>query len=365
MNTLFKKYKPKLTPLGAVAIFLSLWGCLAVYNATFYLEVPYYFVGKQVLWLIVGVFVLMILSGFSEAMMKRLAAIAVLPVYLVLTAVLFYGIKINGMRGWFSFNGIFLQPSELAKPLFVLLLALVAEKTEPFRKDWRRGYLPLLGVLIVWVVPIFFQPDFGAIIVYVMGFTAICWCLRVRVVYLLTTLGALVPVLFLLFRMHPYTAARLQGFLNPQAHAGTTGWHIIQFQNALASGGIFGRSMGHGMYSKAYLPLSYSDSMFACLGESLGFVGLLPIILLLFGWMLYGYWRFSLTETIFRSSVIIGISFMIGGQALLHLSVNLGLCPVTGLTLPLLSYGGSSLVSTLAAVGILEACSGSQSITAE
>ncbi len=343
------------TPVTATALVLSLFGCLAIYNATWHLAVPYHFVLRQLAWILVSSLVLLLTAGVSYSFFRRYFVYFAVPAYFLLWAVLICGIRINGMRGWYAWHGVLMQPSELAKPAFVLSLAFLLSKTEAHRQTLSRGFLPVFFLAACWILPIALQPDFGAVMLYGMTFAALFWCAGGRTSHFAGVAVIMIPLLLLVFKLNPYLRARFIGFIDPQLYAETSGWHIIQFQNTLASGGLFGRSLGKGIWSQTYLPLGYSDSMFATIGEAMGFVGLLPIIGIIVVWMLYG-WRKAAEhqDDAFRSATILGISMMLGGQALVHLSVNLGLMPPTGLTLPLFSYGGSSLLATFMALGIVE-----------
>ena len=342
------------TPVGVICIALSLWGCLAIYNATYHLSPSYRFAGRQFVWLLIGAAALVAASGLDRRFYRRhilfIAAAAYLPLWLVLA----YGIRINGMRGWFAYRGVFLQPSELAKPVFVLCLALVLHCTREHRGEWLRGYLPAVLLFVLWCIPIALEPDFGALLVYGLAFAGVYWCMDGRLTHLALSGLAAVPVFVLVLQRHRYVLARFAAFLNPEAHAQQAGWHLIQCRRALACGGLAGRSWGHGGWSQAYLPLGYSDSIFASVAEAVGFVGVLPIILCIFAWGVYGHAEVRKADDGFVQAVILGMVIMLAGQAFIHLSVNLGLVPPTGVTLPLISYGGSSLLATLAAVGIVE-----------
>jgi len=137
-------------------------------------------------------------------------------------------------------------------------------------------------------------------------------------------------------------------------HAQTTGWHLIQFRRSLAAGGLLGRSPESGLWSSAYLPLSYSDSIFASTAELIGFVGVMPLLLLILGWVVYAHYHACRAANLHSAGMIMGLAAMLAGQAFIHLSVNLGLLPPTGITLPLISYGGSSLLATTLAIGVVE-----------
>ncbi len=346
-----------ITPVALLCLGISLVGCLAIYNATFHLQHPFEFVGRQMVWLLLATLTLFLTSGMPADSLRRvlpwLAGIA----YLLLWSVLHFGIRINGMQGWYAWNGIFLQPSEIGKPFFIISLALLMEHTAAERQNCRRGYLPLLGLLGAWTLPIALQPDFGALLIYAMAFALVYACGGGRLKFLVLTFVAGLPVAILTVLSIPYVRNRFLGFLHPQQYADSAGWHIIQFQRTLASGGFSGKSWGKGVWSQTYLPFGYSDSIFATIGESIGFIGLIPFVLVLILWTWYGYRRARAAANYFAALVIIGMVSILTSQAFIHLSVNLGMFPPTGITLPLISYGGSSLLATVLCVGIVESIS--------
>ena len=355
LNGIVPRSRPTLTPAGLFCLCLSLWGCVAIYSATSHLSRSHWFVGRQLVWVALGAAALLFTSGMPQQAIRRALPILAAGSYSALWLVLIFGIRINGMRGWFAWRGIFVQPSEIGKPIFVLALAAVLTREGNPIDDWRKAYLPALAVAALWGLPIALQPDFGALLIYGFTFAAMYWVLGGRPSYIVATVLAAVPLGLVALQQHPYLQRRLAGFLNPGAHAETEGWHVLQCQRAFASGGGLGRSFENGRWAQAYLPLGHSDSVFASAAEAVGFVGVLPVVLLILVWVIYGYRRAEACDSRFASAVIIGIVTMLAGQALIHLSVNLGLFPPTGITLPLISYGGSSLIATLTSVGVVEA----------
>jgi cell division protein FtsW len=334
---------------------VSLWGCWAIYNASRSGDSGRNFAARQGLWVGLGAAALLICASLPPRFYRRglpwLAAAAYAPLLLVLVL----GIRINGMRGWFAWHGYFLQPSELAKPIYVLSLAWLLDRTAAQRAAWGRGFLPVLLLVALWGLPIALQPDFGSLLVYLLTFLLLYWGFDGRLRHLLASGLAVLPALAFVLWRHPYVLRRITGFLNPEQAAQSSGWHILQFRRTLASGGLFGRAWEDGLWSSAYLPLGYSDSVFASTAEKIGFVGTLPLLVLILALALYGHYHACRTTDRFRAASIFGITGMLVLQAFVHLSVNLGLMPPTGITLPLISYGGSSLISTMMAFGIVEA----------
>ena len=344
-----------LTPAGLVALFLGLWGCLAVYNATFHLAQPLAFVLRQGVWLLLGVTGLLLLArAGAGAALRRALPWAAGAAYAALWLVLHFGVRVNGMQGWFAWGGVFVQPAELAKPVYVLTLAWVLERTQPWRREFWRGFLPPLGCLAAWLLPLVLEPDFGTALIYALTFAALYWAMGGRFRDLLLLAAAALPVTAAVLWWKPYIWQRFAGFLFPDRYAASFGWHVQQFQHAVAAGGLTGQSWGKGRWSESFLPLGYSDSMFATLAESIGFLGVLPLLLLLLAWVWHGCREARRCPDVFRAAALLGMVSLLAIQGLVHLSVNLGLMPPTGITLPFLSYGGSSLLSAFLMIGIAE-----------
>jgi cell division protein FtsW len=268
--------------------------------------------------------------------------------------VLLAGIRINGMRGWFAWGGVFFQPSEICKPLFVLGSTVILLRHRPRGPEGRPGLLPVAGCAAAWLIPLGLQPDFGAVLVYGVTLVILYWCLGGRFRHLLIGAAAGAVGAGLTLWRYPYVRRRFVAFLNPDQYASGSGWHMLQFRRSLAAGGWFGNSWEMGSWSRAYLPLGHSDSVFANMAELVGFVGLMPFVILILAWVLYAHSRACKCSNMTNAGVIFGLGALVAGQAFIHLSVNLGLLPPTGITLPLVSYGGSSLVATMIAFGMLE-----------
>jgi len=344
----------RFTPAGMIYLFVSLWGCLAVYSVTRHLTPSYWFAARQMVWVAIGVVALLLSSARDTQFYRGITFWWAAVAYLLLLAVLPFGIRINGMRGWFAWRGVFFQPSEFSKPVFVLCLARVMERSAAHRSEWFRGYFPCLLCVIVWALPVTAQPDFGVLLVYGLAFGAMYWSLGGPPLHLFATALAAIPAVLAVCWRYPYVQRRFVAFLNPQKYANSSGWHLIQFQRTLASGGLFGRPWSSGRWAQGYLPLGYSDSIFASIAEATGFFGVLPIVVLTVALVAYGCYVSHRSHSLFRAGATVGLVAMISGQALIHLSVNLGLMPPTGITLPMISYGGSSLVSSLLALGVIE-----------
>ncbi len=346
-----------ITPVTVVGVLLGLGGCLAILNATAHEARPFAFAGRQVLWLAAAMCGMVLAAALPAGFYRRAVIGVALAAYLPLWGVLYFGVRVNGMHGWFSWDSLFVQPSEIAKPVFVLALAYVLQVTENRRREFLRGFLPVLVLLALWAVPLALEPDFGAVLVYGLTCAAVVWGAGGRLLHIGLSAVAAVPLAAGVLVWKPYVLQRVQGFLQTERYADSLGWHIVQFERTVVSGGVLGQSLGRGPWTQLFLPLGYSDSVFATLAEAIGFCGVVPLILLIVVWGVYGFRRVRAAPDTFTASAILGLVTMLMIQSLVHLSVNVGLLPPTGITFPLISYGGSSLVASLAAIGMVQSLS--------
>lgn len=334
--------------IAGLLFLLGLWGCMAIYNATLLNASPFYFVSRQFFWLLLGLTLLVGCARIPFRWYRDHMKVIVPAAFLLLVMVLPLGVQINGMRGWYSVGQFMMQPSELAKPFFLLSLCIWGER---FGGGLKR-FGGMLGITLVWLVPVVLQPDFGTAAVYLAGFVIVYW-LSGGVFWPLAVLpAALAPGVIYVLAARPYVMRRFEGFLTPLADPGGSGWHVLQFQYTLARGGFSGMSWGKAVWANCYLPLPHSDSVFASITESLGIVGAMPVIFI-FGLLVFAFVKLALlTENRERRTYVAAFGCLVAVQALLHISVNVTILPPTGLTLPVLSYGGSSLIATMIGAGI-------------
>ena len=332
-----------------VLFMMGLWGCLAIYSASGFSEHPFKYAGRQLLWLIIGILVLIISSKIKFRFYEKNIIIIGIIAYISLFGVLINGTSFNGMKGWYNLGICLLQPSEIIKPIYILTLSTIFKNNTTSKKTII--FLPLLTLL--WAIPIILQPDFGTLTVYIFGAFAVYLLAGGQKRYLLCL--ALLGAIFALYIFYTksYVAARITGYLNPNAHPNGSGWHILQLQYALARGGISGTSWGKALWSNNYLPLAYSDSSFASLTESIGFIGALPVILGFTTLAIAGYKLSQKAKSKSYEIFIFSATTLITAQAFIHMSVNVALLPPTGITLPLFSYGGSSMISTMLCFGMI------------
>lgn len=333
----------------SILFLMGLWGCLAIYNATVFSDAPFLYAGKQLLWLFIGLIVLWVTTMVPFAIYQKYQWYLIGFAFFLLVLVLIIGIRVNGMRGWFDLGFGYFQPSEFSKPFFILSLCAVAK----ISKTQVKLFFYLAAVTLIWSIPLVLQPDFGTLLIYLSGFLAVYLLAGGKIIYLLPAFLASIPAAIVVYRQKPYVAARIAGFLDPEKTASGAGWHILQFQYTMARGGFSGQSWGKSLWANAYLPLSYSDSAFASLVEAIGFVGTIPV-LIGFCALAYAGYRLSLqVKDDFKKILICSMPILISVQALVHMSVNVTMFPATGITLPIFSYGGSSLLSIMLSFGII------------
>ena len=257
----------------------------------------------------------------------------------------------NHMKGWFHTGWFSIQPSEFCKPIFCLALCWFCHEKIQEEDSELKAYLKYLGLALPFIILIAIQPDFGTTLIYLVLTFAIYWLFGGKGKYILISLLAFIPALVMILYRHPYVMRRLQGFWNPEAHSSGAGFHLIQLERSLASGGFWGQSLGKGLWSQGYLPLTHNDSIFASFCEATGFIGGFVLVLVfILALRMANNKRMRMQNKLYGNSLFI-LVFCISFQAFIHISVNVQLLPPTGITLPFFSYGGSSLVSSFLIIG--------------
>lgn len=356
-----KRYRAKLRFLPprfdflllGIILTLTLFGVLMVYDASVVeafrdFSDKYYFARLQMMWALIGFAGLFIASFIPLKLIKTLALPFFAFTVILLIAVLIPGVgsQVQGARRWISFGSFNLQPSEIVKLGFIVYLATWLEKRQHF---W--PFVILLSIILVLVMA---QPDLGTSVILMSTGMSMYFLSGAP----LGSLALLAVTGFAgglgLILVSPYRKERLLTFLNP-----TTGdplgasYHIRQVLIALGSGGLLGLGVGRSRQKYEYLPEATTDSIFAVMAEEVGFVGAV-IVIALFLWLIFRGFRIARNaQDPFSGLLASGITAWIGIQALLNLSAMVALVPLTGIPLPFISYGGSSLVTLLTAAGLL------------
>jgi cell division protein FtsW len=339
---------------------LSCFGLVVVLSASSVASItadgsPWSLFEKQVLWTLIGVVVFVPASRIELATVRRFAVPFALATTILLLVVLAPGIGqiTSGSSRWLGAGPIRIQPSELAKLAFAIFAAdLVARRYD--RRDQRRAIVyPLLGALVVMAMLIVRQPDMGtAVVLCLIGVAVLvgggieCGIL-LRIFVVFAAAGAIVALAV------PYRRARLLSFLNPFAHASTTGYQVAQSLTTLGSGHLTGTGLGGSPAKWGFLPNAWTDFVFAIIGNELGLIGSLVVLVAfgLFAWL--GLRIAARTPDRFAGLLATGITCWIVAQALINIGGVVDVIPETGIPLPFLSSGGASLVVVFAAVGLL------------
>ena len=352
-----KKYN-KLLLLAVILI--SLFGLLMIYSssniwAEYKYNDPYKYLKSQAIFLIIGYILMIIISKFPYQNYKKLANIIFLTCTIMLILVLIPGIGTvrNGSRSWFGIGSLGLQPSEFTKlGLIIFTSKYLANNTKEL-KDIKKGVLPILGVLFLIFGLIMLEPDFGTGVVIVMTIIVLLFISGVKMNFfikigILGLIGIIVLIL-----IAPYRLERIVSFINPWTDPLGSGFQIIQSLYAIGPGGLLGLGFGNSIQKHFYLPEPQTDFIFAIISEEFGFLGIL-IVATLFITIIYSGLKISKKgQDNFGKFLSFGITFGLAFQTILNLMVVVGLLPVTGVTLPFLSYGGSSLLISLINMGIL------------
>jgi rod shape determining protein RodA len=341
--------------LGIVLV-IALIGILNLYSATAKIEtvgVPYYL--KQIFWLLIGLAVMVTIAFVEYRFYSDFAYIVYSVALFLLIVVLVYGIITSGAQRWVRIGPLSFQPSEFVKISFILALAKFFHRP-PDRKGYSLKQLPLPFLLLLLpMVLILKQPDLGTAIILLLVFFSVLIFVKIRWSSLLTiglTGAAAVPLLWSLLK--EYQKRRIVTFFNPDLDPLGAGYHLIQSKIAVGSGGIIGKGFLKGTQSKlGFLPEQQTDFIFSALGEEWGLIGSLLVIGLYMALILLGLRIAVQAKDRFSAILAFGVVAMLFWHVFINIGMVLGMMPVVGIPLPLLSYGGSFIVSTLIGVGFL------------
>ncbi len=310
---------------------------------------------KQALFVLFGFLAMFGVMAIDYRVLKKLAKPLFLVSLLALVVVLLPGVahEAGGAKRWLRLGGFNFQPSELIKVALVIYLADFITRRAPYLKDFWRGFAPPTAVLGVTVALILLQPDLGTavslvVLTFTMLFVAGC-----RMRHILYSIVAALPALYFLVFSVPYRRARIMIFLNPWLDPRGSGFQIIQSQIALGTGGWWGVGLGQGKQKLFYLPAAHTDFIFSIIGEELGLLGT-GCVILLFVYLIISMARVAWQiRDPFGKMICVGVLTLIAFSSATNIGVSMGALPTKGLPLPFISYGGSSLIFYMIAVGLL------------
>ncbi|OBG22843.1 cell division protein FtsW [Mycolicibacterium celeriflavum] len=316
---------------------------------------PWVVFGKQVLWTVVGLFAFYLALRVPIQLMRTLAfsGFAITIVLLILVLIPGIGTVSNGSRGWFVVAGLSMQPSELAKIAFAIWGAHLLAARRMEQASLKEMLIPLVPAAFVALALIVAQPDLGQTVSLGIILLGLLWYAGLPLRVFVSSLFMVVVSAAVLAMAEGYRSARVQSWLNPAADAQGSGYQARQARFALANGGVFGDGLGQGAAKWNYLPNAHNDFIFAIIGEELGFIGAAGL-LCLFGLFAYTGMRIARRSADpFLRLLTATATLWIMGQVFINVGYVVGLLPVTGLQLPLISAGGTSTATTLLMIGIM------------
>ncbi len=341
-------------------ISLIIFGIIMIYStsyiwAEYRYNDPYKYIKSQTLFFIVGLIIMLFLTKIDYKIYEKKANLIILVCFLLLGLVLIPGIGIirNGSRSWFGIGSFGIQPSEFAKLGLIIYVAKYLKDNQKIIKDVKKGLFPLLMIIGIFFLLIMLEPDFGSAMVIVLTLIIMIFISGVKITFFIK-LGfiGLLGIIGLI-AIAPYRLLRIISYLNPWSDPLGSGYQIIQSLYAIGPGGLLGQGFLHSRQKQFYLPEPQTDFIFSIISEEFGFLGIL-IITMAFAFIFYHIIKICLnTHDLFAKYLTFGLGIGIIVQALLNISVVIGLIPVTGVTLPFLSYGGSSLLVSMISIGII------------
>jgi cell division protein FtsW len=351
------------TALTVVVVVLTLIGLVMSFSASFVDAAeegdPFGVFRRQLVWVLLGIPAFALTASLDHRVWRRLAwpllAGSLLGLLLVLTPV---GVERFGSTRWLGFGPLVVQPTEIAKLALLLWLSDVLERKRPRDGSLQRTdhlLVPAVPVFLVMAVLVLLQPDLGTTILLGLIVGAVLWIegLPGRIVGGLAFVGSVAVAILAV--VEPYRFARIAGWLHPEEDPLGNGYQLLQSLYAMADGGWFGHGLGASRGKYNFIPNPETDFIFAIIGEELGLVGSIILVALFVAILHLGLKVAYLAPDPFGRTVAAALTAWIVGQAFINIGTVIGLLPITGVTLPLVSVGGSSMVSTLTALGILVA----------
>jgi len=312
-----------------------------------------FFLKRQGIWLLLGMTALWWGARTDYRWLRRYTYPLLALSIGLLIAVLLVGVEINAARRWFQIGPLSFQPAELAKLSLIAYLAYSLGKKKAKVRTFAVGFVPHLLVCAVMMALLLMQPDLGSSIILGATTLTLLFVAGTKISYILLAVLAAAPVAYHLIVGTPWRLQRFMAFFNPEAFSQGVAYQCIQARIALGSGGTTGLGLGEGKQQLGYMPEGHNDFIMASIGEELGYIGFC-LVILLFVIILWRGVRAALgARDTFGSYLAFGITVTFGLQALIHTGVVLGALPAKGLTLPFVSYGGSSLIMTLFLAGVL------------
>ena len=314
-----------------------------------------FFLKRQALWIVVGLLALHWVARQDYTIWKSMMPMVLCLTLgcLILVLIPLLGVKVNGARRWFRVAGVSFQPGELAKLATVVYLASFLVRRQTHLTNFSKGVLAPVIVVGVLAGLVLLQPDMGTAVVLIAVLLGLLFLGGTRIIHLGVLIGSVLPVGYLLIMQSEYRRERLMSFFDPWQDPHDTGFQLTQSFVALGNGGLTGVGLGEGRQKLFFLPEAHADFVLALMGEELGFLGTGLLMCLFASLLVQGFRIAGQAPDAFGRHLANGVTLLLGVQVLINAGVVSGLLPTKGLTLPLVSYGGSSLIVSLVSLGML------------
>jgi len=346
--------------LPAVTLLLVTIGTIMIYSSSSIIASEkfsdeYYFLKRQIVFVFLGLAALVIMSKIPYLYWKKLAYVGVLVSLILLSLLLVpgWGVKAGGATRWLKIGSFSFQVTEVVKVALIIFLAHYLTKKREYAKKFSRIFIVPLTVTALIISLILFQPDFGTSVIIVTVAMIMFYLAGSRVLHLTMLASLFIPAAVMLVLGESYRLQRLLSFVDPWKDPTNSGFHIIQSFLSFGSGGPFGVGIGNGMQKLFYLPEPHTDFILSVIAEEGGFLGV-AIIIILFAVLIFRGFMISFNaNNIFGTLLSAGLTTILVLEAFINMAAVMGLVPTKGLVLPFLSYGGTSLVMSMAAIGII------------
>lgn len=309
----------------------------------------------QLIFLIIGIIIMILVSkvDYKVYLKKSNKILFICIILLILVLIPGIGKVRNGSRSWFGIGGLGIQPSEFMKLALIIFTSKYIHNNPKCMSSVKKGAFPILLVTVISFLLIMLQPDFGTGTILVITIISMLFISGIETSFFIKSMFVLISLASILILAAPYRLKRVVSFLNPWSDPLGTGFQAIQSLYAIGPGGLFGLGFGNSIQKHFYLPEPQTDFIFSIISEELGILGIISVAALFLFIIIRCVKISAKAPDMFSKFISFGILFQLSFQALLNLSVVVGLIPVTGVTLPFFSYGGSSLLITMISMGII------------
>lgn len=341
-------------------IITCIYGCIMIYSssciwAEYKFENKYHYFIMQLIFLIIGIIIMILVSkvDYKVYLKKSNKILFICIILLILVLIPGIGKVRNGSRSWFGIGGLGIQPSEFMKLALIIFTSKYIHNNPKCMSSVKKGAFPILLVTVISFLLIMLQPDFGTGTILVITIISMLFISGIETSFFIKSMFVLISLASILILAAPYRLKRVVSFLNPWSDPLGTGFQAIQSLYAIGPGGLFGLGFGNSIQKHFYLPEPQTDFIFSIISEELGILGIISVAALFLFIIIRCVKISAKAPDMFSKFISFGILFQLSFQALLNLSVVVGLIPVTGVTLPFFSYGGSSLLITMISMGII------------